>query len=168
MPPPPAHGADGDKPLVLLAQPLFPNLAAALEGRYRLVLAADADAATVAEARVLLVPGLVAVPAELVDRFPALELMVATSVGLDHVDLRACRHRRGLAVTNAGAAFSVDTADYAVGLVVAVLRRVAAAEAHLRRGAWATDGEFPLATKVSLTLKPRHSARVLLESSVFQ
>ena len=104
MPPPPAHGADGDKPLVLLAQPLFPNLAAALEGRYRLVLAADADAATVAEARVLLVPGLVAVPAELVDRFPALELVAATSVGLDHVDLGACR-RRGLAVTNAGAAF---------------------------------------------------------------
>jgi hypothetical protein len=139
MPPPP--------PLVLLAQPLFPNFAAALEGRYRFVLAGDADAATAAEARVLLVPGLVAVTAELVDRLPALELVAATSVGLDHVDLLACR-RRGLAVTNAGAAFSVDSADYAVGLVVAVLRRVAAAEAHLRRGGWATDGEYPLTTKV--------------------
>jgi len=62
MPPPPAHGAAGaagDKPLVLLAQPLFPNFAAALEGRYRFVLAGDADADTAAEARVLLVPGLV-------------------------------------------------------------------------------------------------------------
>ncbi|CAD6226851.1 unnamed protein product [Miscanthus lutarioriparius] len=44
---------------------------------------------------------------------------------------------------------SVDTADYAVGLVVAVLRRVAAAEAHVRRGAWASEGKYPLATKVS-------------------
>ncbi|KAG0541626.1 hypothetical protein BDA96_02G033000 [Sorghum bicolor] len=146
---PPEHAADGDKPLVLLAQPLFLNLAAALEGRYRFVLAGEADAATAAEARVLLVPGLVPVPAELIDRFPALELVAATSVGLDHVDLAACRRRPGLAVTNAGAAFSVDTADYAVGLVVAVLRRVAAAEAHLRRGAWATEGKYPLTSKVS-------------------
>ena len=146
---PPEHAADGDKPLVLLAQPLFLNLAAALEGRYRFVLAGEADAATAAEARVLLVPGLVPVPAELIDRFPALELVAATSVGLDHVDLAACRRRPGLAVTNAGAAFSVDTADYAVGLVVAVLRRVAAAEAHLRGGAWATEGKYPLTSKVS-------------------
>ncbi|RCV32508.1 hypothetical protein SETIT_7G008700v2 [Setaria italica] len=151
MPPPATNAADSvadDKPLVLLAQPLFPHFAAALEDRYRFVLAADADAAAAAEARVLLVPGLKVVTAELIDRLPALELVVATSVGVDHVDLDACR-RRGLAVTNAGGAFSVDSADYAVGLVVAVLRRVAAAEAYLRRGRWATDGKYPLATKVS-------------------
>lgn len=140
--------ADDHKPLVLLAQPLFPNLAAVLEGRYRLALAADADEATAGEARVLLVPGLKDVTAELIGRLPALELVVATSVGLDHVDLDACR-RRGLAVTNAGDAFSADSADYAVGLLIAVLRRIAAAEAYLRRGRWATDGEYPLATKVS-------------------
>ncbi|XP_062225075.1 glyoxylate/hydroxypyruvate reductase HPR3-like [Phragmites australis] len=146
--PQPAHADSGDRPLVLLSQPLFPEFAAALEGRYRFVLAAEADAATAAEARVLLVPGLEAVTAELLDRFPALELVSATSVGVDHVDLHACR-RRGVAVTNAGAAFSVDSADYAVGLVVAVLRRVAAAEAYVRRGRWATDGDYPLTTKVS-------------------
>ena len=140
--------ADDHKPLVLLAQPLFPNLAAVLEGRYCLALAADADEATAGEARVLLVPGLKEVTAELIGRLPALELVVATSVGLDHVDLDACR-RRGLAVTNAGDAFSADSADYAVGLLIAVLRRIAAAEAYLRRGRWATDGEYPLATKVS-------------------
>ncbi|CAL5036076.1 unnamed protein product [Urochloa decumbens] len=148
MPPPPP--AAEEKPLVLLAQPLFPNFAAALEGRHRLVLAADAGeaAAAAAEARVLLVPGLKVVTAELIGRLPALELVVATSVGVDHIDLDACR-RRGLAVTNAGGAFSVDSADYAVGLVVAVLRRVAAVEAYVRRGRWATDGDYPLATKVS-------------------
>ncbi|KAJ1257070.1 hypothetical protein BS78_06G007300 [Paspalum vaginatum] len=137
-----------DKPLVLLAQTMFPNFAAALEGQYRFVLAADADAATAAEARVLLVPGLKTVTAELIDALPALELVAATSAGVDHVDLGACR-RRGLAVTNAGDAFAADSADYAVGLLVAVLRRLAAAEAYLRRGGWAADGDYPLATKVS-------------------
>ncbi|XP_062184808.1 glyoxylate/hydroxypyruvate reductase HPR3-like [Phragmites australis] len=148
MPPPAPADSGVDKPLVLLAQSLFPEFAAALESRYRFVLAADADAATAAEAKVLLVPGLKTVPAELLDRLPALELVAATSVGVDHVDLDACR-RRGLAVTNAGVAFSVDSADYAVGLVVAVLRRVAAAEAYVRRGGWVAQGKYPLATKVS-------------------
>lgn len=147
---PPAAGAD-DRPLVLVSQPPYPGFATALEGQFRFVLATDADAATAAEARVLFVPGLKAVTAELIDRLPALELVAAISVGLDHVDLDACR-RRGVAVTNAGAAFSVDSADYAVGLVVAVLRRVAAAETHLRRGRWAnTDGDYSLTTKVRLT-----------------
>uniref|UniRef100_A0A0A9CY30 D-isomer specific 2-hydroxyacid dehydrogenase catalytic domain-containing protein n=1 Tax=Arundo donax TaxID=35708 RepID=A0A0A9CY30_ARUDO len=138
----------GDKkPLVLLSQPLFPDFAAHLEGRFRLVVAAEADAGTAAEARVLLVAGLKAVGAEILDKLPALELVAAISVGLDHVDLDACR-RRGLAVTNAGPAFSIDSADYAVGLVVAVLRRVVAAEAYVRRGRWAAEGDYPLTTKV--------------------
>jgi hydroxypyruvate reductase 2 len=116
--------------------------------RYRFVLAADADEATAAGARVLLVPGLAPVTAEHLGRLPALELVAGTSVGVDHVDLDVCR-RRGLSVTNAGPAFAVDSADYAVGLVVAVLRRLAAADSYVRRGRWAADGDYPLATKVS-------------------
>jgi hydroxypyruvate reductase 2 len=112
-PPPPSSD---ERPLVLLAQPLFPEFAAALAGRFRFALAADA--ADTAEGRVLLV-GLKPVTDEHLAGFPALELVVGISVGVDHVDLAACR-RRGLSVTNAGAAF-------AVGLVVTVFRRVAAA-----------------------------------------
>ncbi|KXG25763.1 hypothetical protein SORBI_3006G005300 [Sorghum bicolor] len=144
----PAAAGAGAKPLVLLSQPSDSGLTPVMEGQFRFVLAADADAATAAEARVLFVPGLRPVTADLIDRLPALELVAAISVGLDHVDLDACR-RRGITVTNAGTTFSVDIADYAVGLVVAVLRKVAAADAHLRRGRWAMDGDYPLATKVS-------------------
>lgn len=148
MPPPPTDAtASNDKPLVLLSQPLFPEFAAALAGKFHFAPVANADAATAQEARVMLAPGLQPVSAELVDSLPALELVAVTSVGVDHVDLDACR-RRGVSVTNAGAAFSVDSADYAVGLVVAALRRVAAAEAYVRRGRWAADGAYPLATKV--------------------
>ncbi|KAM0822150.1 hypothetical protein ACQ4PT_071691 [Festuca glaucescens] len=128
-PPPPFSD---ERPLVLLAQPLFPEFAAALAGRFRFALAADADAdaADTAEGRVLLV-GLKPVTDEHLAGFPALELVAGISVGVDHVDLAACR-RRGLSVTNAGTAFAVDSADYAVGLVVTVFRRVAAAEAYVR------------------------------------
>ncbi|XP_066345688.1 glyoxylate/hydroxypyruvate reductase HPR3-like isoform X2 [Miscanthus floridulus] len=146
---PSTAGADAKaKPLVLVSQPSDSGLTPVMEGQFRFVLAADADEATAAEARVLFVPGLRPVTADLIDRLPALELVAAISVGLDHVDLDACR-RRGITVTNAGATFSVDIADYAVGLVVAVLRRVAAADAHLQRGRWVMDGDYPLATKVS-------------------
>ncbi|KAM0900858.1 hypothetical protein ACQ4PT_020334 [Festuca glaucescens] len=126
-PPPPSSD---ERPLVLLAQPLFPEFAAALAGRFRFALAADADGADAAEGRVLLV-GLKPVKDEHLAGFPALELVAGISVGVDHVDLAACR-RRGLSVTNAGAAFAVDSADYTVGLVVTVFRRVAAAEAYVR------------------------------------
>nr|BAJ99707.1 predicted protein [Hordeum vulgare subsp. vulgare] len=137
----------GERPLVLLAQPLFPEFAAALAGRFRFVLVEDADAATLAEGRALLI-GLKPVTDDHLAALPALGLVAGISVGINHVDLAACR-RRGIAVTNAGAAFAVDTADYSVGLVVAVLRRLAAAEAHIRAGRWATDGDYPLTTKVS-------------------
>ena len=69
-------------------QPLFPEFAAALAGRYRFALAADADAAAAAEARVLLVPGLAPVTAQHLARLPALELVLGTSAGVDHVDVR--------------------------------------------------------------------------------
>lgn len=83
--------------------------------------------------------------AELIDSLPALELVVASSVGVDHIDLAACR-RRGVRVTNAGDAYS---ADAAVGLVVAALRHVATADAYVRHGGWAAAlGEYPLAAKV--------------------
>ncbi|BAF13931.1 glyoxylate/hydroxypyruvate reductase HPR3 isoform X2 [Oryza sativa Japonica Group] len=143
-----APSPDAGKPLVILLRPLYPEFAAALDGRFRFVLAADADEGNAAEARAVLVPALTPVSADLVARLPKLEIVVATSTGVDHIDLDACR-RRGISVTNAGEVFAPDVADYAVGLVVAVLRRVAAAEAYLRRGRWAADGDYPLATKVS-------------------
>uniref|UniRef100_A0A0E0KM37 D-isomer specific 2-hydroxyacid dehydrogenase NAD-binding domain-containing protein n=1 Tax=Oryza punctata TaxID=4537 RepID=A0A0E0KM37_ORYPU len=143
-----AAGADAGKPLVILPGPLFPELAAGLDGRFRFVLAADADEGTAAEARAVLVAALAPVSADLLGRLPKLELVVATSAGVDHIDHAACR-RRGIRVTNTSEVFAPDVADYAVGLVVAVLRRVAAAEAYLRRGRWAADGDYPPATKVS-------------------
>ncbi|CAN6247868.1 unnamed protein product [Urochloa humidicola] len=142
------HDSGAGKPLVFLADPLIPELERFLSTRYRLLPVAGADAATAATARALITVDLPPVTVDLLDALPALELVVASSVGVDHIDLAACR-RRGVRVTNAGGAYAADAADYAVGLVVSTLRRVPAAEAYVRRGHWADRGEYPLTTKVS-------------------
>ncbi|XP_052152920.1 glyoxylate/hydroxypyruvate reductase HPR3 isoform X1 [Oryza glaberrima] len=149
MAPPATQDGSSSKPIVLLVDPLIPEFEQELAPSYRLLPAADADEAAAASARALLTVDLPAVTAAQIDALPAIELVVASSAGVDHINLGACR-RRGIAVTNAQNAFSADAADYAVGLLVAVLRRVAAADAYVRRGAWATAaGDYPLASKVS-------------------
>ncbi|XBI97905.1 hypothetical protein VPH35_018204 [Triticum aestivum] len=140
--------ASNSKPVVLLADPIIPEYELELSARYSLLPLADVDADTAASVRALLTVELPAVTAELMGALPKLELVLASSVGVDHVDLAACR-RRGIAVTNAGGAFSDDAADYTVGLVIAALRRVAAADLYVRRGGWLAGGDYPLASKVS-------------------
>lgn len=87
------------------------------------------------------------ISSELLSLLPSLQLIVGSTAGMDHVDLAECR-RRHVTVTNAGAAFSDDVADYAVGLLIDVLRRVSAAERYVRFGLWPQNGEYPLGTKV--------------------
>lgn len=74
---------------------------------------------------------------------------MGSSTGLDHVDLAECS-RRGIRVTNAGDAFADDVADYAVGLLIATLRRISAADRFVRAGSWPVKGRFPLGYKVKL------------------
>ncbi|CAF2115699.1 unnamed protein product [Brassica napus] len=88
------------------------------------------------------------IDADFLSRLPSLQLIVCTSVGTDHVDLPEC-NRRGIAVTNAGGAYSEDVADYAVGLLISFLRRIPAADRYVRSGKWARCGEFQLGIKLS-------------------
>ncbi|KAF8032928.1 hypothetical protein BT93_D1729 [Corymbia citriodora subsp. variegata] len=78
---------------------------------------------------------------------PSLRVVIGTSAGVDHIDLRECR-RRGIAVTNAGAAFAEDVADYAVALLLDVLRRMSTADRYLREGLWLKNGDYPLGFKL--------------------
>lgn len=91
--------------------------------------------------------GRLPVNVELLSNLPSLQILVCTSVGLDHIDLAECK-RRGVVVTNAGNAFSEDVADSAVGLLISVLRRIPAADRFVRSGNWAEFGDFPLGIKV--------------------
>ncbi|OWM71952.1 hypothetical protein CDL15_Pgr017835 [Punica granatum] len=91
--------------------------------------------------RALLCVGPSPLPSSTLRLLPCLELVVG------HIDLPECR-RRGISVTNAGPAFSEDVADYAVGLLLDVLRRVSAGDRHVRSRQWAKEGAFPLGSKL--------------------
>ncbi|KAJ4759922.1 Glyoxylate reductase [Rhynchospora pubera] len=84
----------------------------------------------------------------LLDQLPSLGLIACTSAGVNHIDVDACR-KRSVAVTNAGEMFTPDAADYTVGLLVDVLRRVVMADRYVRNGSWMLKGDYPLGSKVS-------------------
>ncbi|KAI3713372.1 hypothetical protein L1987_71949 [Smallanthus sonchifolius] len=98
-------------------------------------------------ARVVIVLGTSPLKTEHLDQYPSVECVVATSAGVDHIDLAECR-RRNIRVTSAGSAFSEDGADYAVGLLMDVLLRVSAADRFVRAGLWPVKGHYPLGNKL--------------------
>ncbi|KAJ3706164.1 hypothetical protein LUZ61_009869 [Rhynchospora tenuis] len=84
----------------------------------------------------------------LLDQLPSLGIVACTTAGVNHIDVDACR-KRGIAVTNAGEMFTPDAADFAVGLLVDVLRKVTMADRYVRNGLWMLKGDYPLGSKVS-------------------
>lgn len=97
--------------------------------------------------RVLLCSIPATVDAQILACLPKLELVVACSAGVNHIDIASCR-RRGIAITNAGNAFTDDVADYAVGLLIDVLRQISAADRYVRRALWPIKGDYPLGHKL--------------------
>lgn len=91
--------------------------------------------------------GYTPITSETLSLLPSLELIVATSAGVDQIDMQEC-HRRGITVTNASLAFAEDAADYAVALLIDVLRRISAADRFIRAGLWPGKGDHPLGFKV--------------------
>lgn len=87
------------------------------------------------------------VTADIIRLLPRLGLVVTTSQGINHIDLSECR-RRGIAVAGAGTNFSTDCADFAVGLLIDVLRKVSAANRYVKQGLWSSQGNYPLGYKV--------------------
>ncbi|XP_076942498.1 glyoxylate/hydroxypyruvate reductase HPR3-like [Bidens hawaiensis] len=73
--------------------------------------------------KVVLCSGVTPITAEVLRDLPALELVVTTSTGVNHVDMVECRNR-GIRVTNVRDVFSDDVADVAVGLLIEVMRRI--------------------------------------------
>lgn len=97
--------------------------------------------------RVVVVVGPSPVNADFLNLLPCLELIVSTSAGVDKIDLGECR-RRGITVTNSSPAFCDDVADYAVGLLIDVLRKIPAGDRFIRTGTWPVKKEYTLGFKV--------------------
>ena len=99
-----------------------------------------------ASIRAIATRGELGASAELIAALPRLELIACYGVGTDAIDLAAAGSR-GVRVTNTPDVLSGDVADLAVGLSVAVMRRIPAADAYVRSGAWAT-GTMDLMTRL--------------------
>ena len=151
--------APAARPGLLLLRRTDATFSAALRARYRVLdfygsgaplgafLAAAAAEPDPSRAALVVAGGAVLVDAAFMDALPSLRCVVTTGAGVDHIDLAACA-RRGVAVAGAGKIFSVDVADHAVGLLIAVLRRVSAADRYVRAGLWPAQGDYPLTSKV--------------------
>ena len=79
---------------------------------------------------------------DLVEALPALKLIAVNGVGVDRIDLDTvgARHVR---VTNTPDVLTDDVADLGVALLLAVLRKLPAADQYVRHGKW-PHAEMPL------------------------
>jgi lactate dehydrogenase-like 2-hydroxyacid dehydrogenase len=75
------------------------------------------------------------VDATLLDSLPALEIIAINRVGYDGIDLAATK-ARGIAVTTTPDVLTDDVADLAIGLMLAVQRRIVANDRAVRDGGW--------------------------------
>ena len=86
------------------------------------------------EARILVVRGK-QVPAEVFAEAPALSLVVRAGAGVNTIDVAAAS-RRGVFVANCPGQNSIAVAELAIGLLVAIDRRIPDNVAMLRAGKW--------------------------------
>merc|ERR1719235_1702957 len=81
------------------------------------------------------------------DRVPRLQFIVVAFTGYDHVDLEECM-RRGIAVANVPGYSTDSTAELAMTLILAQLRKVPQLAFAVREGRWSRDVGEDLAGKV--------------------
>lgn len=85
----------------------------------------------------------------LLDALPTVRHVASYGVGVNHLDLDACRARKVL-VTNTPGVLTDATADHAMALLLAAARRVADGDRVVRAGGWrAVDPAFMLGTEVT-------------------
>jgi len=118
-----------------------PALAALLaDERFEVVQVDDSSTPefteALATARGLIVRSATKVRAAMLDKAPKLEVVGRAGVGVDNIDLDAATER-GVAVLNAPAGNTVSAAELTMALILAMVRRVAEADASVRRGEWA-------------------------------
>lgn len=82
------------------------------------------------------------VDAELLGRAPRLRIVANASIGTDNLDTQRMAYR-GVWATNVPDAFVDACADCAIGMLLALARKLPQADAYVRSGAWPNDGFQP-------------------------
>jgi len=94
------------------------------------------------------ITGMNGLDAATMDATPDLEMVALTVVGYDKVDLTHAR-ARGITITNTPDVLTDDVADLAIGLMIAVARRLPAQDMYVRQGRWEKEGTPPLSRRAS-------------------
>jgi hydroxypyruvate reductase len=142
------------KPLLLQLCDLLPSVQANIDARF------DARrwphdpgeqdswlAQHAGEVRGLISNGQLGLPLAVAERLPNLGMVAINGVGFDQVDLDYVR-RRNIRVSNTPDVLTDDVADLAIALMLNCLRRLPAAERHVRDGRW-PSAEVPVARRAS-------------------
>lgn len=133
-------------PAITLARHLPPPLLGEIGKLGELLLPPAADRAAtrdelrelLARADAALITALDGMDADLIAAAPHLKLICNIGVGYDNIDVGAAR-ARGIVVTNTPGAMDDAVADLAFALLLAVARRIPAADAWVRDGKWTAD-----------------------------
>lgn len=72
---------------------------------------------------------------EIIEKGEKLKVISTHSAGYDHIDLEAATER-GIYVTKVSGVLSEAVAEFAVGLTIALLRKIAYSDKFVRRGLW--------------------------------
>jgi lactate dehydrogenase-like 2-hydroxyacid dehydrogenase len=129
------------KPEILVLVPIYAPTLAALEREYtvhKLWSARDPDALVKevsGRVRGAVTTGASGMSSGLVEALPRLEIVGCFGTPRGTVDLAAAKGR-GVIVTNTPDSITGDVADLAMGLIVAVMRRIAEADRFVRAGRW--------------------------------
>jgi D-3-phosphoglycerate dehydrogenase len=129
----------GERPRVLIAEPLAPAGVQALEARCDVTVADgwDLDELTsrIGEFDGIVIRSATKMTPELIAAGERLRVIGRAGVGVDNVDLDAAS-RRGIVVVNAPLSNVLSVAEHCMGLLLALARNVAAGDATLRAGEW--------------------------------
>lgn len=142
---------NADRPAVLLMQPLLQPVEDRLNNAYivhRLYRAQHREvflAEVAPRVRGVVTGGARGIDRAIMDALPVLEIVAINGIGTDAVDLDRAR-QRGIHVTTTPGVLTDDVADLAMGLLLAVSRRICTNDRFVRAGQWPTGG-------VSLTRK---------------
>ena len=91
--------------------------------------------------------GDLAVPRDIIEALPNLEIISVYGVGYDGVDVAAAEENN-VQVTNTPGVLTGDVADFAVGMMLALSRSIATGHNLVAAGKWQSEGGLPLAARV--------------------
>jgi lactate dehydrogenase-like 2-hydroxyacid dehydrogenase len=134
----------GGKPEVLVVGKIPADLRQALAAQFELVEGWSLREAPQQKPgqRIAITTGMDGFDAALMDRLPDLKLIASQGVGLERID-RAAAKARNIAITHTPNILTEDVADFAIGLLYGVARRIAEADRFVRAGRWGPERIAP-------------------------